>query len=326
MSAKAAFNPFRSLYHGWEALKRVPLPLIVGGFLLNFSPGSGCSSGTDLEELLEGVQGLEGFDEGFDYNYSLGLDALQQASLLSSDPFGDLLAAGAGMIVGLLCFAVVAAVLLFALRAFLLPGWYRLHEETLRTSTSSFGTLFSGKDLFLDMALWLLLKGLIQLGMLVVCLIPVGLMALLGLGMGMIWITIIGGLMSCALMVVASLYVLPGLAYGGEAIALDGLGVMDALGRSWDIARGNRGWILLFFYVIAAVQVALALTGVIFCVLGVLFTGAAAAGMAAVAHTEAYLVYTRGEREADGWTLVPGRGGSAPVGETPAVTSDPGDL
>ena len=273
MSARAAFNPFRSLYYGWEALKRVPLPLIVGGFLLNFTPGSGCSSGGDFEELLEGVRDLEGLSEGFDYNYSLGLDALQQASLFSSDPFADLLAMGAGMIFGLLCFAVVVAVLMFALRAFLLPGWYRLHEETLRTSTSSFGTLFSGKDLFLDMALWLLLKGLIKLGMTVVCLIPVGLMAMLGLGMGMMWITIIGGFMSLALMVVASIYVLPGLAFGGEAIALDGLGVMDALGRSWDVARGNRGWLLLFFYVIVVVQTALALSGVIFCVLGVLFTG-----------------------------------------------------
>ena len=265
MSARIALDPGRGISHGIEAIKRIPLQLWLGGAILSFtdSGGGGCSGNpANLVDLFDG-EGGGAWDTGggFDFDFSEGL---HQAGFLKDDPLALFAGLGVGLLLGLLCCALVAGLVFFALRCYLLPGWYRLHEECLRTGGGEFSTLFSGQDRFLNMVLWNLLKGVILFAMFLVALVPAGMLGVGavvlesgGLGIG-------AALVGAVSVIAATLYVQPGLAFGGEAITFDGLGVMEALSRSWELARGG----------------------------------------ADLAATEAYLILTRGIEVTENWALL----------------------
>ena len=308
MSADVALDPGRGLRHGMEALKRIPIQLWLGGAILSFtdSAGSGCSGGNpgQVLELLgqDGGEGAWDTGGGFDFDFQAGLDTLS-ASMLQGDPFG-LLALGGLAVLGILCCALVVGLVMFALRSYVLVGWYRLHEECLRTGGGEFSTLFSGQDLFLNMLLWNLLKGVILFSLALVCLLPAAALAGAALALESTGLAIGAGVVAVLTTSVAMLYVQPGLAFGGEAITLDGLGVMDALSRSWELAQGRRLQMIVFFVVLGLVKAAAWVAGLCLCLVGVFVTGPLARGGVDLASTEAYLILTRGLAVEEGWALL----------------------
>ncbi len=322
MSADVALDPGRGIQHGIEAIKRIPIHLWLGGAILGFTEGGAGGCGGNPAQILdlvgEGGGGSWDTGGGFDFDWddlSAGLDGLH-AGLLQEDAFG-LMALGATAIFGLICCVGVFVVLMFALRCWILPGWYRLHEECLRTGSGDFATLFSGSDLFLRMVLWSLLKGLILAGVTLIGLVPLGLAAAAALALESVPVAVLGGGVSLLLLLAATLYVQPGLAFGGEAVTFDGLGVMDALARSWSLARGNRIQLIVFFVVLGVVKLAASIVGLCLCFVGVLVTGPLARGGTDLACTEAYLILTRGVEVTDDWALL------RPVVATPTGPAGP---
>jgi hypothetical protein len=310
MSASEAFDVGKGISYGIEAIKRIPIQLWLGGAILSFtdSGGGGCSGNPSSVVDLLGDGGGGSWDTGgvfdFGFDFSAGLQAVREAGIFQADPMALLGGLGIGLIFGILCCAIIFGLVMFALRSFVQPGWYRMHEECLRTTEGNFSTLFSGQDLFLNMLLWNLLKAVIIAAVFIVGIVPgiaLGLTAavlesvVLGVGAGVFTFGAIIGIW---------VYVAPGLAFGGEAITFEGLGVMDALSRSWELARGNRAQMIFFFFVLGLLQLMAALVGLCFCFVGVLVTAPLARGGADLASTRAYLILTRGTEVADDWALL----------------------
>jgi hypothetical protein len=80
-------------------------------------------------------------------------------------------------------------------------------------------------------------------------------------------------------------YVWLGLYFGHHAVALDEAGTMQAVEMAWDLARGNRLWMLLYLFVTGVIWLA----GHCLCCVGVFATRA----LVDTARTEAYLFATR---------------------------------
>lgn len=316
MSADVAFDPGRGISHGIEAIKRIPIQLWLGGAILMFADGGGggCSGGDPTQIMkLFGEDGGGSWDTGggFDFDFSAGLEALQAG--FAVDPMTLLAGAGGvGLVLGLVCCFLGLGLMLFALRSFILPGWYRLHEECLRTGGGEFSTLFSGQDLFLKMLLWGLLKGVILFAVTLVAVIPGGLLAVGGAVLESGPVAALGAVLAVGCWLAGALYVMPGLAFGGHAMTFDGLAVMDGLSRSWDLARGNRLRMILFFLVLGLVNLAAAVAGVCMLCVGVFVTSPLARGGTDLAVTEAYLLLTRGLEIEEDWALLRPVGAPAP--------------
>ncbi len=91
------------------------------------------------------------------------------------------------------------------------------------------------------------------------------------------------------------LYVALGVSLTGEAVAIEGLGPVQALARSWNLARGNRMMLLAYLLVL-----------MLFVVLGVcvFLVGMIVAGvLASIAHNESYLRLVRSDEEQREWEL-----------------------
>jgi len=323
MSADVAFDPGTGIEHGLEAIRRIPIQLWLGGGILTFtdSGGSGCSSAVNPAQLIELMEagGTEGWDGGgFDYDFTMGLEGIRQASFLQEDPLG-LLGLGVAALFGMMCCFLGIGLVLFGLRCFLMPGWYRLHQECLRTGDGEFSPLLGGQDLFLKMLLWHLLKALILGGVTLVCLTPAALLGVAAFVLESVPVGVVAVCLAVLLSLIVSLYVRPGLAFGAEAITFDGLGVMDGLARSWDLARGLRMQMILFFVVMGLVNAAAFVVGLCACGVGVFVTAPLARGGTDLAATRAYLILTRGVTVADDWTLLSpgGPDGPGPVAPAP---------
>lgn len=259
MDFSEAFSPTRAISHGIEGLKRQPVGVLLGGFLMMITQGGGGGGGNFAPPMDEG-----------------------------QDP--EMTAAFAAIAVVVFLVVAVLGVLFWLARSFLHTGWIRLHRDLVVDGRAEVGLLFSGKDAFGRMALWKLLKGVIVMGTMLAALIPGGLAMLLYNveGIGTAAFAIGAGLMALVALPVA-IYVGLGLSLGEFAVALEGARPMEALERTWDLANGNR-WTLLGFYIVTAL---FAFVGFFACCIGVFVTRA----IADVGTTEAYLLATRDDGE-----------------------------
>jgi len=266
-----AFDIPRAIGHGWEALKRQPFGLLLGAFLMSATEGGGGGGGNS-----GGSQDLSGQSVS---------DGLREASnALGGAEWAVIALIGACV----LCCGV--AVLLF--RSWLEPGYLRLHRDLVIQGQAGAGALFGGASAFTRMIGWNLLSGVIMLGTVVVAMLPGG--ALLAVGYELdrsLPLMIGGGVLMGIIGVPVGIYVKLGLAFGAHAVSLDDLSVMDALERSWGLARGARLHLFLFFLVTGLFWVA----GFILCCVGVFATRA----IRDVGVTEGYLLATRPETAAD---------------------------
>jgi hypothetical protein len=185
--------------------------------------------------------------------------------------------------------------LMFWLAAsFLKPGYFQLHRELLIEGISSPGKLFGGGSQFKAMAMWTLLKGVIGLGVAVVALAPGGGLMAVGVSQNNDALMGVGGLLMLIIAGPALIYVGLGLMLGEHAVALEDMGPMDALERSWELARGNRMSLFFFSFLTGLFNI----VGVMLCCVGVIGTKA----MIDFGTTEAYMLATNSDW--DDWRFI----------------------
>jgi len=295
-----AFDLSRSLATGFEALKAAPWPLLLGALLMQCTESSGGNSGGGGGGGGGGGDSWGEYDSWDSYDWQgLGARAGDFGSSLT-DFGGRMGAAEAGLLVGIILAVVglglCCGLAVLAFRAWLHGGYLRLHEEVLRTGQGGFGTLFGGADVFLSMVGFKVVSGLIKAGIFLLTLTPGLVLAGVGVYLDNAVLMVVGGLVGLLLTVPIAWYVGLGLYFGNHAVALDNAGVMGALERSWDLARGNRLWLTLYLLVTWVVWV----VGMCLCCVGIIVTRA----IVDVARTEAYLLATRDSASSDElWTL-----------------------
>lgn len=259
MDFSEAFSPTRAISHGIEGLKRQPVGVLLGGFLMMITQGGGGGGGNFAPPMEDGQS-------------------------------PEMTAAFAA--IALVVFVVVAVlgVVFWLARSFLHTGWIRMHRDLVVGGQAEVGTLFSGKDAFGRMALWKLLKGVIVMGTMLAAVIPGGLVMLLAMveSVGEVAL-VLGGVLMVLTVVPVAVYVGLGLSLGEFAVALEEARPMEALERSWDLANGNR-WTLLGFYIVTSM---FAFVGFLACCIGVFVTRA----IADVGTTESYLLATRDDTD-----------------------------
>lgn len=290
LSVSEAFSTARAVSHGWAALKREPVGLLLGCFLLSMvEGGGGGGGGGDFSNLGSGGSsggstgtGTGDWGGGSDWSNALdGMGGFEDPAVLA-------LAA-----VALSCVCIVQIGTWLA-ASFLKPGYLRLHQELLFDGASSPARLFSGGAHFKSMAMWKLLKGVVGLGTLVVAATPGGGIMLAGAYTESQPLLVVGGLLLAALALPASIYVGLGLVLGEHAVVFDELGPMDALERSWSLASGNRTDLALFSLGTGFFS----FLGVFACCIGLFPTTA----MMAFGWSEAYLLATREDWES--WRFI----------------------
>lgn len=247
----------RAISNGIEALKRQPLGMIIGAVLIAITGGGSPGGGGNLNAN------------------SNGLDEAQIAMLATM--------VGCG-----LCCGLVMAVI----RAWLEPGWYRLHRAIATTGEAELGVLFSGTDAFVPSLIYKVIHLGIGMGVFAISSLPGA--ALMGVGytqdQNMVMIGVGAALWGIIALPVC-IYVEMGLLMGGRIIGLDGMQPMEALSQSWAMARGNR--ITLFLFVL--VTGLFAALGLLACCIGVIPTSA----IAQYGFTDAYLRATRDDMPED---------------------------
>ncbi|MEC7949481.1 MAG: hypothetical protein VX265_18075 [Myxococcota bacterium] len=286
LPVSAAFSVSRAVSHGWAALKREPVGLLLGALILSVVEGGGGGGGNNLGNLGNlGEGGGSGDTSALGGDWG-GNGDWQQA-------FGDLGGFEDPAVLGVMAIALSCACLLqlvFWLAAsFIRPGYLQLHQELLLEGSSSPGRLFGGSAQFKAMAMWKLLKAVIGLGVTVVALAPGGGLLALGLVQETEPLVFGGAFLMAAVGAPVLIYVHLGLMLGAHAVALDDLGPLDALERSWDLAQGNRLPLLVYGFVTGLFHI----VGLLLCCVGVIGTVA----MIDFGTTVAYLLATRDDHE-----------------------------
>lgn len=246
MTFPPALDPIRSLGAAFRLLGRNPGPLLVGGLILAL---------------------FSTFRVGF----SLGdWDSHQFERELP----GRLLFGGCCGLIGLFVWAWVGV------------GFAHVVEETRRTGTSAFGTLFDARGRFGDALLALFLHAVAWfVGFVPFVMIGVGanllhrhtglpdaVIALAAFGGGLVYLPVL-------------VYVLLGFAFVPQEVLLGGRPAIESFRASWELARGKR--LALFVYHLALFV--FTLLGFCLCLIGVFFTSA----VAILATFEAWLELTR---------------------------------
>lgn len=205
----------------------------------------------------------------------------------------------------------------FLLECWISCGYARAVEEVARTGATTFGRVFDAGGRFVDMLLARLLAALLWIAIL----LPIGLIALgaVGLHEGLDapeGLAAVLGIGAALLYLPVALYFLLGLAFVTQAVALDACSPTRALARSWELARGRRLSLFVFFLVVGLFS----FIGVCLCCVGMFLT----APLAIVATNEAYLALTRGDERRSWW--IEGRPGTPPAPSMPGpsfVASEP---
>ncbi len=297
-----AFQLRRAVDHGWAAFKAAPAPLIVGAILMQCSEGGGGGTGNWGSALQDRGEADPGGSAALAPRLlGAGREAWCRASDALGDLFGDLSDALGGQDTTVVAAVVAVAVVLglvcvlalFAFRCWIEPGWYRLQREVLETGTGRFETLFGAWDAILRLAGWKLLAGLITLGTVLLAAIPGGACLALGLVRDQVPLAVTGGVLAALFVIPAFWYVGLGLWFGPRLVALEGARAVEALERSWDLARGHRWRLWWFVLVLVLLQV----SGMCLLCIGILVTRP----VAETGATGAFLLLVRPREETDGF-------------------------
>ena len=283
MDFKDAFDPVRAIRHGVECLKREPVPVLVGGFLmfvLNACQGQGNQFPSSSGESPWG-NGEDPFGGGNPFE---GMDEAMMAAMLA--------------LAGVACCIGIAV---FLIKSFIEPGTYRVGERITVDGSAGLDTLFSGKDVWLSMMGYKLLTAVISVGVFAVFALPGGLVIALAIVKDQhdpsIPLIAAGVALLLLLALPALIYVALGLQLGSYAVSLDRVGTLEALDRSWTLARGNRLRLFWFNFVAGLVAIAAAFVGMLACCVGMIVTVPAATGAITCAQANAYLMLTRDDFE-----------------------------
>ncbi len=262
----------------WAAFKTHTPILFVGGLIRACVSGGG-GGGGNLGDLANLAQ-------------TDAEAAPAQLQLEAGFPEWDAALAGVGVgvlaaIIGLV-FCVGIAVWLF--RSWYIVGWYRTLAVSARGGTPEFGGLFSGGDRFVSQLGISLLSGLVGMGMLLFWFLFAGLAwggaSLAGLPEE---IGMAAGAVALLVALPGVIYVALGLQLGELAVAIDGDKAFDGLVRGWELARGARFSMVLWWGGVALFQFGSYIAGICVLCIGVLFTMPVAYAICDHALVDAYL-------------------------------------
>lgn len=300
-----AFDIGRSLQNGIQAIKRNFWVFLVGGFLKACTEGG--SSGGNNNVTPEDVDGLKRLFEGGGSGGGGAQNSIGSAlptpwaqDGFPSDFDPEMLAGlGVGFLVALAAVVLVVVVLVVLFQSWFLPGWIRMHARVAQSGTAEFGDLFGAGDVFLSSLGWVLLSGLLHLVGVVVAFAPFAGMFFVEPA-GMLVIGVLGGVWALAV-IVALVYLRLCLSFVHHSIALEGLGVMAAIDRSFTLTQGGRGWLLLYMAVLSFITYIAGLAGLLLCCVGVLLTAPLRLGIRDYGFTEGFLRLTRTPDEVAGY-------------------------
>ena len=231
MEFRRAFDPVRALGSAWTLMIRAPLTLIGGGILITLT----------------------------DCDFTSGVSAARDEEVWR-DP--RVLAAG-----GVAC---CLGLLLFLFNCLLQVGFAGALQRVMVTGEQRFSDLFKDRGLWLGMVVARVIKFFLLLFSFLpfffLCVAPILIAAALGLpAVGVV----AGGIFALCYLPIW-VYVLLGFLLVEQAVAVESKNPVEALQRSWELARGNRLHLLLFAIVTTIVELA----GLLLCCFGVLFTSA----------------------------------------------------
>ena len=294
-----SFSIRRSIAHGFLAIRIAAAPLWLAGVLMAITDGCGFKAPPfDVGDFMpepdrhSAVHWLPGMGRGA---WPWPTTAAPWEQGLSDLSF----------LVPLLG-AIAAAIALFflaliALNAFLHTGFIRLHVNILTHASDSFAPMFSGKDRFWHMLGFKLLAVLAVSASAIATAWPGGLILFFAPSDD-IMMNLAGIGLILLLTPLAMAYVTLGVYLGALAVALEGAGPVEALRRSWDLARGNRLQLFVFALLCWLIEFASLFGVILFCV-GLLITVPFARSLTGFAKTEGYLLFTRGMAQTAGWKL-----------------------
>lgn len=246
MHFREAFDPFRALQSAFALLRKAPLALLFGGFLLWI-----CNDG------------LPTIAFSGDGNHKLelsGVDAEQFVEVMTQ--FGrELLAATTLAIVAFGLGLMLAA---FLLASLLHIGMARVTERALTEGQAELEDLFQSRGRWTTMLVVRFLQKVLTL-LVVVPAVVLAATAFLGtLAASDDFARAAGvGLLAFLLVSPIVIWTLLGWTLAPCAVAIEGMGVVESFSRSWSLVRGHR-W-TLFLYLLVMFLLA-AVLGSICCV------------------------------------------------------------
>ncbi len=257
MEFARAYDPIRALQASWKLLGRSPLPLLVAGILLTLFDGGG-------------RLGFEWHD--WEHHHRLPVGAV-------------VVFFGLATCFGLVCFLVGSWISL---------GIANVVEKTVIEGRASPADAFNARGRLFEMVLGQLLAVVIALG---AC-VPFGLIALaavfstraLHMNEGL---AVVAAILAALAYLPFYLYLILGISLSRQAIAIEGLQPVAALQRSWNLVRGNRLRLLLYWIVIGVFGA----LGLLLCCVGVFLTST----LEYTAQYESYLALTRPEDYSRSW-------------------------
>lgn len=236
---------------GWEVFQKNPAPMLLGAVL------------------------------------TMGLQFTGQCGTNGTRAIGDQLGEDAAIILGIAavvfgCLGLVLSMVQFWLQI----GYIRIQREILEGRAVKMGVLFSGGGAFLSVFLFFLLSALVGAIAGVVGFLPAVVLGGIGYLVSQQDGALVGGVVGALPLIIILPYVSLGMLFGVHAVAIDGLGPVEALKRSWRIADGNR----IQLIVVGIVAAILSFVGLLFCFVGLIVT----IPVTNLAFTELYLRVTRG--------------------------------
>jgi hypothetical protein len=256
MELRQAFDPLRALGSSWRLIARAPLTLLVGGVLL-FLTDSGPQHG--------GVH-FEG---------------------------GEIHWLGAALAGTVLLACCCVGLVLWVVNCLLHAGYAGAVRRVMFTGEERFSDLIGGTSLWGAMILARLLKIVANVFTLLPLVFIVGGPIVLGHLGDLEPLGIVVGILLGLAYLPIWIYLALGLALVEPAVALEGKDPVEALRRSWQIARGNRIQLLIYFVVCWIV----AFLGLLCCFIGVLFTST----WTAIARYESYVRFALATPEGGAW-------------------------
>lgn len=194
-------------------------------------------------------------------------------SVSGLDGVGGLMAGLSALIVGIVVCALVVMLLLFVATSALTPGYLRMHQQAAGDGPVAIESLFSPGAHFVPVLATKFLRGLIMSLFLVllVVLAAAGIAAAIALDahatVGLIALGV-----AAVLSTAVGLYLALGLTFATQAVVFENLAPMQALKRSWQLARGIRFQLLWYFVLAFLVALAGVILGVLALCVGLLFT------------------------------------------------------
>lgn len=262
MDFTEAYQPFRAIGSSWKLFLRAPLTILVGGILLSLTGGGGGGGGNFGGRI--GQDGHWHFD-GNDF-------------------------AAVAPFIGIACCVGIA---LWLFHCLLLAGFPNAVERIVTRGEEKLGEVFDARGQWLPMLLTTLLVGAVKIAVM----LPGAALAFLafwlaneGLGEGP---AIAAGVGVSLLYAPVWIYVWLGISLAPKAVALEGLGPVQSVARSWSLVAGNRLWLLLYWIV----MILFTFVGICACCIGVLFTGA----LSETAQCESYLRLVRRVDQSAWW-------------------------